>query len=372
MNPFAIFLSATAIGRDPVPEKVGVPKIGSWLCGSPFLCRMDLVTGGTGIVGAHVLLELTMAGKPVRALVRPNSDRKILTHIFKHYQPEKFTGLLGGVNWIEGDLNSPGSLENAMEGVTNVYHAAAMVSFDPRDADTMQKVNVEGTANVVNAGLEKGVKRLCFVSSIAAIGEAPGHIDRDETLPWTADGYTSAYALSKYDAELEIFRGIAEGLDAVIVNPCMIIGPGAPGKSTMSLIERLRKGSRFYPPGSNAYVDARDVAQCMIKLIDKAPTGERYLLVGENLRYKEFFTQFSKANSKPAPTQELKPWMLAVAWRAERVRTFFTRTRPMITKATVHSSMIERRYSNAKVVGLTGHQFLPIKAAVENVVRYFG
>ena len=331
---------------------------------------MDLVTGGTGIVGAHVLLELTMTGKPVRALARPKSDRTILTRIFKHYQPDRVDELLSRINWFEGDLDSPGALEDAMVGVRNVYHAAAMISFDPRDARTMHKVNVEGTANVVNAALIAGITRLCFVSSIAAIGEAPGHVERDETLPWSADEYTSAYALSKYDAELEIQRGIAEGLDAVIVNPCMIIGPGAPGKSTMTLIERLSKGSRFYPPGSNAYVDARDVAQCMIKLTDQAPNSERYLLVGENLTYKEFFTQFCKANGKPAPTQELKPWMLALAWRAERLRTFLTRTRPMVTKATVHSSIIERRYGNKKGVALTGHQFRPIKDAVENVVKY--
>ncbi|MBP6313169.1 MAG: SDR family oxidoreductase [Flavobacteriales bacterium] len=331
---------------------------------------MDLVTGGTGIVGAHVLLELTLTGDPVRALVRSNSDRAILTRIFKHYQPDKVDELLSRINWFEGDLNSPGALEEAMVGAKNVYHAAAMVSFDTRDAQTMQKVNVEGTASVVNAALVVGIERLCFVSSIAAIGEAPGHVERDETLPWSADEFTSAYALSKYEAELEIQRGIAEGLDAVIVNPCMIIGPGAPGKSTMTLIERLSKGSRFHPPGSNAYVDARDVAQCMIKLMDQAPTGERYLLVGENLTYKEFFTQFCKANNEPAPTRELEPWMLALAWRAERLRTFFTRTRPMVTKATVHSAIIERRYSNKKLVELTGHQFRPIEEAVANVVKY--
>lgn len=331
---------------------------------------MDLVTGGTGIVGAHVLFELTVAGRPVRALARADSDRTLLARIFKHYRPDAIDELLSRITWFEGDLNSPGSLEDAMNGVTNVYHAAAMVSFDPRDARTMQKVNVEGTANVVNAALVSGVKRICFVSSIAAIGEAPGNVERDESLPWSADEYTSAYALSKYEAELEIQRGIAEGLDAVIVNPCMIIGPGAPGKSTMTLIERLSKGSRFYPPGSNAYVDARDVAQCMITLMDQAPTGERYLLVGENLTYKEFFTQFSRANGKPAPTQELKPWMLALAWRAESLRTFLTRTRPMVTKATVHSSIIERRYSNKKGINLTGHKFRSIKDAVENVVKY--
>ncbi len=329
---------------------------------------MDLITGATGIVGTHVLLECAVRG-PVRAIHREHSDRSIVERVFRHYRDDA-DDLLQRVEWLEADLRDMDALNAALSGVQHVYHAAAVVSFDPKDGSLMQHVNAEGTANIVNAALAQGVRRLCHVSSTAAIGKAPAGVDRDEDTPWTADKHTSAYAISKYEAELEVYRGIAEGLDAVIVNPCIVLGPGAQGRSSMTLVERFRDGTRFYPPGSNSVVDARDVASCMLQLMEKGASGGRYLLVGESLSYRALFKHLSNAFGSKEPDTALRPWMLEFGWRVERVRSMLTGSKPFLTKATASSAVIQRSYSAAKTEDLLGYQFRNAEEAVKNVVRF--
>lgn len=329
---------------------------------------MHLVTGATGIVGSHVLLECAARG-PVRALCRRHSDRSIVERVFRHYRTDADT-LLTAIEWVEADLLDVDGLNNAMRGVREVYHTAALVSFAPGDDDLMLRVNVTGTANVVNAALEQGVKRLCHVSSTAAIGDAPAGMSRTETSPWNDDKRTSVYSRSKYAAELEVQRGIAEGLDSVIVNPCVVIGPGVHGRSSMTLVDRLRKGTSFYPPGSNAIVDARDVARCMLALMEKAPTGERYLLVGENISYQRLFTLFTAAFGLPAPKKRIQPWMLNIGWRLEHLRSLLIGSRPFITRATAHSALNQRSYGADKVRTLLGHPFISAEESVTNVVEF--
>jgi len=329
---------------------------------------MELITGGTGIVGVHLLLERTAAGAPVRALFRKGSDRSIVERVFRHYRPDA-DELLPRIEWAEGDLCDIGSLKDAMDGVRHVYHAAALVSFDPRDRRELYRVNTGGTTNVVDAALLMGVERLCHVSSTAAIGRAPGLRERHEDLPWTGGLDTSPYAQSKYDAELEVYRGIAEGLDAVIVNPCVVIGPGAPGRSSMTLVERLRKGTRFFPPGSNAVVDARDVAACAAALMERTGGGQRYLLVGENTSYRDLFAGMASAFGKDPPRTALPAWVLGLAWRVERLRTLFG-GRALVTRHTVHSAVIQRAYANAKVRAALGFTFRTAREAVRNVADF--
>ncbi len=330
---------------------------------------MDLVTGGTGIVGSHVLLELTTAGRQVRALHRKGTDRSIVTRIFSHYRSDAEI-LLQRIEWVEGDLLDVAALADALCGVDHVYHAAAFVSFDPRKAAALYRTNTLGTARLVDAALEAGVKSLCHVSSTAAIGWAPADVERDETLPWVDDDGTSDYARSKYQAELEVQRGIAEGLDAVIVNPSLIIGPGASGRSSMSLVERVHRGTRWYSSGSNAFVDARDVAACMVKLMTRGTTGERYLLVGENATYEKLFRELSHAMGKPVPTKLAPPWLLGLAWRVERMRSFITGASPLVTRSSVRSSITPRRYSGRKVRELLGHEFRTLAESATNVSAF--
>jgi nucleoside-diphosphate-sugar epimerase len=329
---------------------------------------MDLITGATGIVGLHLLHAATSAGERVRALRRKTTDISIVERVFRHYSPDP-QPLIDRIEWVEGALDDVESLKDAMTGIDRVYHAAAMVSFAPADRKELYRVNTTGTANVVNAALLTGVNRICHVSSTAAIGKAGPDVERHEGLPWTSDRNTSPYAASKYAAELEIYRGIAEGLDAVIVNPCIIIGPGTPGRSTMTLIEKMRRGTRFFPPGSNAVVDARDVAACMRLLMEKAPSGERYLLVGENVTYLQLFTEFAKGFGRKPPTVPLSPAMLQIGWRIEWLRTLFG-GKPFITRSTAHTGIIRRRFSNAKVRAELRYEFRGGGEMVGNVVTW--
>lgn len=328
---------------------------------------MDLVTGGTGIVGAHVLDALLAQGRSVRALVRPGSDRSIVHRILAHYHPdgaERFAR----IQWWEGDLFDGDALAAAMQGVEHVYHCAAFVSFDPRDRAELFRTNIEGTAGVVNAALQAEVRRLCHVSSTATIGRARNGASTERDL-FVQDKHSSPYAISKFDAELEVHRGIAEGLDAVMVNPCVVLGPGVRGRSSMTMIERLVRGSRFHPAGTNAVVDARDVATAMTRLAREGATGERYLLIGEGLSYQRLFTLIAASAGKPAPTRRLPAWMLEVAWRAEALRTLFG-GRPMITRHTARTASRQRLYDGSKAADLLGMSFRGAEEAVRNTVAF--
>jgi dihydroflavonol-4-reductase len=331
---------------------------------------MDLVTGGTGIVGAHVLNELLEHGGSVRALRRPNSDLEQVRRTLRHYHPDG-DARFDRIHWVEGDLLDPDGLRAAMSGVARVFHCAAIVSFDPRDKDAMFLHNITGTANVVNAMLACGVQRLCHVSSTATIGFKADGSANNEDVPFVSDKHASPYAVSKHEAEMEVQRGIAEGLHAVMVNPCVVVGPGRSGRSSMTIIDNVRKGSRFYPRGSNAIVDARDVATAMVRLLDEGTCGERYLLIGENLTYRHFFSTISKAFGKAIPTNTLPPWMLELAWRAERLRTLFG-GRPMITKISARTASRTRNYDGSRARTLLHMKMRSVEEAVANVARYQG
>lgn len=329
---------------------------------------MDLVTGGTGIVGVHVINELLSLGRPVRALCRPGSDKRIVERVLCHYHADGVERY-GRIQWVEGDLLDVASLEEAMSGVERVFHCAALVSFDPRDAKAMFEHNIQGTGNLLNAMIEGGVRILGHVSSVATVGAKPDGSANNEDVPFVSDRHASPYAVSKYEAELEVQRGIAEGLHAVMVNPCVVVGPGPSGRSSMTIVDRMRHGSAFYPPGTNAVVDARDVAACLVRLVDRGENGGRYLLIGENLSYKRFFTLIAEAFGKPAPSYRLRKWMLGLAWRAERLRTLIG-GRPMITRISAGTASRTRNYDGSRVRTLLGHTFHTAEEAVENVAMF--
>jgi dihydroflavonol-4-reductase len=255
--------------------------------------------------------------------------------------------------------------------VEHLYHCAALVSFDPRDRPAMMSVNAEGTANVVDAALETGVRRMCHVSSTATIGGGMDGSTGDETKPFVQNGSSSAYAISKAKAELEVHRGIAEGLDAVMVNPCVVLGPGIAGRSSMTMVESVRKGSRFFPGGSNAVVDARDVATAMTRLITEGASGERYLLIGEGISYRKLFTLIAQSAGKPAPTMPLPAWALELGWRVEAMRTVFG-GRPLITRNTARTASRIRLYDGSKAERLLGMKFRSAEEAVTNVAVFLG
>ncbi len=308
---------------------------------------MNLVTGGTGFLGAHLLYHLTNKGEAVKALKRPHSSTALTEKIFSFYteNPEQ---LLQKITWVEGDVLDIQSLIDHSADVDFVYHTAAVVSFDSRDREKMLETNINGTANVVNAALETGIKKLCHVSSIAALGRTGNNGVTDEESPWAGAKGVSNYALSKYEAEREVWRGIAEGLDAVIVNPSVILGPGNWNAGSSKLFTTVYKGLKVYTLGTNGYIDVNDVAQAMIWLMNSHVTGERFVLNSENVAYKQLFEWMAAALHVSAPTLKAGALLSELAWRSLKLVSFFTRKPPFITKETARTANRIHRYSADK------------------------
>ncbi len=233
---------------------------------------MILVTGATGHLGSHVLYELTHANKFVRALYRDHGKINQVKRIFGYYRSD-YPTLFNRIEWMQGDINDYNNLLSCMQDVDQVYHTAGLVSFNDNDRKNLNKINIAGTANIVNACLETGVNKLCHVSSIAALGELESNEPVGEDLIWNQGSSASAYAISKYKGEMEVWRGIYEGLNAVIVNPSVIIGPGMWMGPAGQLFNRILKGLNFFPAGSSGYVDVRDVATAMVKLAGSSHYG---------------------------------------------------------------------------------------------------
>jgi dihydroflavonol-4-reductase len=326
---------------------------------------MVLVTGGTGLVGGHLIARLLLEGQKVRALKRAGSNMKLVETILG----QDFHSHL--LEWYEGDVLDIYSLMEAMQEVSYVYHAAAVISFQPSDVSNMLKINVEGTANVVNAALTSGVKKLCYVSSIAAIGRAlPGESVTEKT-PWKASPNNSNYAISKYGAEREVWRGTIEGLDAVIVNPSVIIGPGDWNSGSSKMFKKAYEGLRFYTDGINGFVDVRDVCSSMILLMKSDIKNERFIVSSGNISFRDFFDQVCEAFGKPRPSIKAGRWLAGFTWRFEALRSFFTGSRPLITKETARSASQCYFYSSEKMIKATGFSFISISDSIKDTCAIF-
>ena len=333
---------------------------------------MIFVTGGTGILGSQLLFDLTQQGTSIRALYRSAEKRDQLRSFFVKFDPQFGVKRFETIDWVEGDLLDVVTLQEVMEGCEIVYHCAALVSFHRRDFSLLMKYNRQGTENLVNCALALGVKKLCYVSSTAALGGSDKKVITEKTL-WKKTPTTSGYSISKYSAEKEVWRGVEEGLDAVIVNPCVIFGAGNWNDSSLTLFRTLEKGSRYYPPGSNATVDARDVSRIMIKLMNSEIKNERYLCIGSNQSFKELMDEITTQLKVKSPTKPVRFWLLNFARRLVRIACFFTRKRPSITKETMHALFSNRRYSAEKVKAELNEEFYDLKEmvrfAIENRMR---
>lgn len=345
-----------------------VPKITEI---SATFVTMLFVTGGTGMLGTHVLLELLSRGEKIRALKRPSSHLRTVQSVFEFYRGDRAQEAFRQIQWVEGDLLDLPSLEEGIEGCRRVFHCAAMVSFAERDFRKMMHINKRGTANVVNVCLDAPVEQLCYVSSTAAIGSSKGETVRSEAEKWVNHHRQSAYAISKYSAENEVWRGVEEGLSAVIVNPPIILGPGDWNKSSLRLFKTIKRGLKYYPSGMNAFVDARDVAAVMVTLSDQKIVNERFLVVAEHLSFKELFEQIATAFQVPPPSIAVRAWMAAIAWRIEGVLRFCFGYPQKITKTTVRNAMSVKRYSKEKLARKLAFAFRPIEESVKNAVGYF-
>lgn len=323
---------------------------------------MLLVTGATGFLGATLVHQLVTAGASVRILRRTTSRLDLLGDT------------AGAVEHAIGDVTDRASLEAALDGIDGVYHAAAYVGFGgAKDADQLHRVNVRGTAHVADAARVADVGRLVHVSSIAALGRSeahagPGGTPIDETATWTPSKLNTAYAESKYLAELEVQRAIAEGLDAVLVNPAVIFGPGRPGENTMQIVEQVRdRKLPAVPSGGTCVVDVEDVASGMRRAMADGATGERYIFGGENLSWRALIDTLAAALGVPAPTRTLPPRLALAAATLMEAGSFVTRRHSNITRESVRMASRSFRYSNAKARADLGCTFRPFAATAARI-----
>lgn len=319
---------------------------------------MVLVTGGTGFLGSILIKRLLASGVAVRATKR---EKSIIP-----------TELIGepALQWVDVDINDFFALGDAFMGISKVYHCAGIISYHAADRQQLMRVNVAGTANMVNLALQNQV-RLLHVSSIAAIGQAKHGGEATEDDLWEYSVEQPGYAITKYEGEMEVWRGVAEGLDAVIVNPSLIIGPSArtEGSNTSGAIfAMLRKGLNFYTDGSVGVIDVEDVAKAMVLLMDNpAISGQRFLLSNTNMTYRELLTQCCTYLGRSEPKHRATPWMLGIAWRTASILSLFTGKRPLITRETAKAARRRIRFSNRKVVTATGISFKPIDDTLREI-----
>ena len=294
---------------------------------------MILVTGASGLLGSHLIKDLVKKGEQIRALY----CNSIPSEVSK------------GVEWIKADILDVISLEEVMQDVDRVYHCAAIVSFHPGQRNTLNRINIEGTTNVVNACLQAGVKKLLFVSSVAALGGALENTIINEKMNWVEGKTSSEYGKSKYLAEMEVWRGIGEGLPAVIVNPVIILGAGDWEKGSTGIFKSAYTEFPWYTRGINGFVDVLDVVKAMQLLMNGTPVNERFILCSENVSYKEIFTQIAVCFHKKPPYKEVGPLMAEIVWRWQSLKTKVTHKIPLLTKETARTAQTTINYDNSKL-----------------------
>ncbi len=322
---------------------------------------MVLVTGGTGFLGSYIIKQLVEKGYSVRAIRR--------TTKLPFWIP---ADIFDKVEWMEGDVLDVVALQDAMEGVDTIIHSAAVVSFVKKDRKNMYQVNVEGTANVVNMALEKNVRRLVHISSVAALGRTAdgGHVNEEKK--WEDSKVNTHYAKSKFKAELQVWRGMSEGLEAVILNPSTILGFGDWNSSSCSIFKKVYDGFKWYTSGINGFVDVEDVAKVAILLMDSSINEERFIINGDSWQFKKLQDSIADGFGKKRPTKPATSFLMAVAWRLEKLKSIFTGEKPILTKESARVAQSKTWFENEKILNaLPGFSFTPLENSIKNACKKY-
>ena len=298
-----------------------------------------LVTGGTGFIGAYIIKELVEKGYSVRAIRRSNKLPFFIS-------PD----ILNKVEWVPGDVLDIISLNEAMQDVNAVIHSAAVVSFDKRDRAQMYNTNVDGTANVVNLSLENGIKKLVHISSISALGRTATGEKVDEEKKWLNSKLNSHYGISKNKAEMEVWRAMGEGLDAVIINPSTVLGFGNWHDSSCAIFKNSYKGFPWYTKGVNGFVAVEDVAKIAVLLMESNITEERFIINHENWEFKKLFDAIADGFGQKHPKWQATPFLSSIAWRMEKVKSFLKNAKPLLTKETARIALSKTYWQNDKIL----------------------
>lgn len=334
--------------------------------------RKIAITGGTGLVGGHLLYHLLQQNIEITALKRKSSNTQLVKKIFSYYYSDP-ESLFDKIQWIDTDLLDPESVTESISksGCEELFHCAAMISFRSSDHRKMIENNVAVTENIVNACLELNIRKICFVSSTAALGSAPEEEEVTEESIWKPSSTRSAYAVSKFRSEMAVWRGIEEGLNAVIVNPSIILGPGFWDKGSSSLFSKIYEGMKFYTNGITGYVDVRDVVQIMDLLMLSDISAERFILSSENLSYGQIFSMIAREMGKEPPKFYASPAMTNIAWLTSSLIAFITAKEPLITKEMHSAAHAKIRFSSRKIKEKLGYQFTPVSETIHFVVQKF-
>ena len=331
---------------------------------------MILVTGGTGLVGSHLLYHLTQKEEPVRAVYRREGSFKSVKRVFSYYTDD-VEHHFSKIEWVQADITEVPSMIPVFEGATHVYHCAALISFDPSDYIEMRKVNIHGTAIIVNLSIDAGVKKMCFVSSIAAIGDDAQKGFIDEENEWNDNENNHGYAITKYGAEMEVWRASKEGMDVVIVNPGVILGSGFWDSGSGKLFSQVYKGLSFYSEGITGFIGVEDVAQMMIGLMESRIRNERFILVSENKSFQEVLFAISDALGKKRPSKKVKQWQTALFWRWEWLLSKLASHKPRITKHSAKSLFSKTIYHSDKIKQNLHINFQNIDKVINTVANHF-
>lgn len=312
------------------------------------------MTGGTGFLGAYIIKELIAKGYAVRAIRRSNKLPFFIS-----------PGILEKVEWVEGDVLDVISLEEAMEGVDAVIHCAAIISFLKSERKQMYKTNIEGTANAVNMALENNIKRFVFISSVAALGRTVKGDHVNEEKKWEESKINTHYAITKHHAEMEVWRSIGEGLNAVIINPSTILGYGDWNHTSTTLFKNIYDKFSWYTTGINGFVDVEDVAKATVSLMESPVSEERFIISGENWTFQQLFNTIADGFTRKHPSKRATPLLGEVAWRVEKLKSLFTGKHPILSKESARVAHSKTFFDNTKLQNtLPGFSFTPLKQSI--------
>ena len=328
---------------------------------------MILVTGGTGLVGCHLIYHLINKKKNVVALKRKSSDLNSVKKVFKSYT-KNYKSVFEKIKWVNGDVNDLESLSIAFQNIEEVYHCAAFISFDHNDFKLMRKINIEGTANMINCAIDFKIKKFCYVSSIAAIGLSTNNFT-DENTEWIETN--NPYSNTKRDAELEVWRGVYEGLNIVIVNPGVIIGNGFWKRGSGVIFTQVSRGLKYFTSGSTGFVCVSDVVKIMFLLMEKNIFSERFIIVSENLSFEKVFKEISVNLGLKPPKARAGKLLLYIALIFDFIRSKVKSKKRRLSKSTIESTTSNSYYSNAKILKNLNFKFKRVNKSIKETSIQF-
>ena len=326
---------------------------------------MILVTGATGFVGAHLLYQLVETNEHVRAIYRSENTIEKVTDVFSLYGAN--VSLISKIEWFKADITDVPSMIPAFYGVKKVYHCAAFISFNPKDYREMRKVNIHGTAIIVNLSIDAKVNKICFVSSIASVGSASYGSLLTEESEWNSQADNSGYSITKFGAEMEVWRASQEGVDVVIVNPGIILGGGFWNAGSGQLFTKIFHGLKYYTEGKTGFIGVKDVVKTIVFLTNSTIKNERFILVSENKSYKEVFFLIADALKKKRPYIRIHRWKMELLWRVSSFLSIITGKEPLLSKYAAKSANSTSLYTSKKVQEILPFKFQTIEAVVKEV-----